>query len=69
MPVKIEFRHLGQTMKKLKDEEQIDSFLGAMMTTQGVLLVFFSHRFNRQHPLLVSGSETTKVISEMAQYL
>lgn len=67
--MKIEFEALGKTIETLKSVQQVDLLLGSLMTTQGTLLLFFSHRFNREHPVIVSGKDAPKVLQAVEKYL
>ena len=68
-PQRIELNELASTMKTFRDVHQTDILLGSMVITQGILLIFFSHRFNREIPLIVGGTEITKVLQEVERYI
>ena len=68
-PQRIELSEIPATMKTFRDVHQTDILLGSMVTTQGILLIFFSHRFNREVPLIVAGTEVAKVLQEVERYI
>jgi hypothetical protein len=69
MPTKIELSEVSVQIGRLKKNEFVDCFLGAMMTTQGILILLFSNRKNKEFPLIISGTETAKVIEQVKAQL
>jgi hypothetical protein len=64
-PTQVDLAHFSSHLKALKESESIDTFIGAMMTTQGAALVFFSHRYNKEMTVIVTSTETSKVMNEV----
>ena len=68
-PTRVELNQFSTHLRQLKEEEFVDTFIGAMMSTQGIVLLFFSHRLNRDFSIIVSSTETSKVIQEIGDIL
>lgn len=63
---------LEKIIPDLKDyifENEIDSLLGVQQTTKGIFILLFSHRYNRQSPVIITGTHDLEKISKQAYAL
>ena len=67
MPLSNEVRYTAFTsrFKSLVKENECDVVLGAMQVSEGVLVLLFSHRFNKEMNLLVIDGPTTDGVSKI----
>ena len=68
-PLDVKMDALSSTLNDLIAKQEIESFVGTVLTTKGVLVLFFSHRYNRDTAILVSGTDTTKVLGQVFEAL
>jgi hypothetical protein len=68
-PQKVTLANLSAILSKLIEEKGADTFLGSLPTSQGLLVLLFSHRYNEDHALLIAGSETSRVLGKVHEIL
>jgi hypothetical protein len=66
---KVAMGELENTLEKLIEERSADTFLGSMPARGGVLIVLFSHRYNEDVPLLVTGSDAPRILAKVHEVL
>ncbi|MDZ4677571.1 MAG: hypothetical protein SGI74_08680 [Oligoflexia bacterium] len=68
-PIEVNINELTAFLKKWRVEHDVSSYLGAMMTTKGMLILLFSPRFNKDIAFLVIGSEASKALTRTFETL
>lgn len=68
-PRAVKFEEIQSTVKKLSQDEGYEGFLGAMVCTKGILVLLFSPRFNKDLSLIVPGTDSNRVMSEVFEGL
>jgi hypothetical protein len=58
----VNLNELTSFLKKWREDHDLTAFMGAMMTTKGMLILLFSPRFNRDVAFLVVGAEASKAL-------
>ncbi len=67
---KYNIQELTVKLPALIKEFSLDVVIGSMQVTDGVLILLFSHRNNREVPLVVSGThDLPKVLSDVQGFL
>lgn len=51
---KMKYSAMTSGLKSLMKEQDYDVIMGSMTVTQGVLLLLFSHRFNKELPVIIT---------------
>jgi len=62
-PTKVSIEALPEEVRKLARQKTPMTFLGSMLTTQGTLALFFSHRYNEEYSFLIPGTDRPKILS------
>ncbi len=65
----ISLKDIPQKIKKLISESGADAFVGSMPTTKGIYVLLFSHRLNKDFPLLVASNESSAVLTKVYEVL
>jgi hypothetical protein len=65
----VSFNDLPAAVRNLIEKNEAKTFIGTMLTSKGVLVLLFSHRFNREFPIVVSGTDSAKVQSKVLELL
>ena len=68
-PDVITLKETANTVKKMMADYGAETFVGAFLTVQGTFVLLFSHRLNREFPILVSGNEISPVLSKVYEAL
>jgi len=68
-PITVDFGKMQSTLKNLRDEHGVQSYIGTLTTTKGILILLFSPQLNRDVSLLVEGGELSKVLTRVFEVL
>ena len=62
-------KNISETVKKLMSEHSADTLIGSMVASNGIFILLFSHRHNRDFGLYVSSSEYGQILSKVYETL
>lgn len=67
--ISVSFENLKEKVEGLMKEQLVESLLGSHLTTQGVLLLFFSPHFNQETCLLVNSMDLPRVLEKVSSII
>lgn len=62
-------KNVSEAVKKLMTDFGADTMVGSMMASQGVFILLFSHRHNKDFCLYVPSNELAPVLSKVYETL
>lgn len=68
-PQKVALKDTITTVRKLMTDQSVQTYIGSMMTTQGILVLLFSQRLNKEFSILVSSTELSPVLTKVYETL
>jgi len=68
-PQLVALKDTATAVRKLMNDHGAQTYVGSMMTTQGIFVLLFSQRLNREFSILVSTTELSPVLSKVYETL
>ena len=68
-PVSVNFSEIRGQLKKMYDKQGVETLVGALFTTKGILVHLFSPRMNQDVALLVPATDISLVVAEVIEGL
>ena len=66
---KVPIKDLNSAIKDLVTKEGAVTFIGAMPTSQGIFIQLFSHRYNRDYPIIITSNEFSSTVTKVYECL
>jgi hypothetical protein len=68
-PKTVDLNDLREHLDKLVRDKEAETFLGSLMTTKGLFILLFSHRYNEEHALIVPGTDAPRILARVYETL